>query len=218
MRTVILPSVLENLKRNLNNQAGEVKIFEISKTYYQNRNGIEERQKLCLAASVELESELWDKRKYDFFDLKNLLAGFRIPHAGDARGLCGLFSGVVPDETPRDRSGFLFQLRPDSRRPDSHSGRQTAGSPGERRVRPVAGRRTAPDPSQQSRFPAGFHGDRRSQGRLGSVGPAVKPHPGPLDANPRGRGTNQRSSSAGSEHRRSLADSHQKTPGPRGAR
>ena len=86
MRTVILPSVLENLKRNLNNQAGEVKIFEISKTYYQNRNGIEERQKLCLAASVELESELWDKRKYDFFDLKNLLAGFRIPESNICAG------------------------------------------------------------------------------------------------------------------------------------
>ena len=74
MRTAILPSVLENLKRNLNNQAGEVKIFEISKTYYQNKNSIEERQKLCLAVSVELESELWDKRKYDFFDVKNRLA------------------------------------------------------------------------------------------------------------------------------------------------
>ena len=122
MRTVILPSVLENLKRNLNNQAGEVKIFEISKTYYQNRNGIEERQKLCLAASVELENELWDKRKYDFFDLKNLLAGLiaflKLQELIDIEEKCSDISFLHPGKSAsivlgKLQIGYIGYLHPD---------------------------------------------------------------------------------------------------------
>ncbi|HSG31505.1 MAG TPA: phenylalanine--tRNA ligase subunit beta [Thermodesulfobacteriota bacterium] len=73
MRTSIIQSVLDNYKRNLNNQAVDIKLFEISRTYEKTKNGMEENLKLCIAASVENDNELWDKRKYDFFDLKNLL-------------------------------------------------------------------------------------------------------------------------------------------------
>lgn len=73
LRTAVVQSVLDNIRRNLNNQAREIKLFEISNTYFKNQNDIEESQKLCLAASVEIENDLWDKRKFDFFDIKNLL-------------------------------------------------------------------------------------------------------------------------------------------------
>ncbi len=73
MRTSIIESVLDNFKRNLNNQATDIKLFEISRTYESLENCIDERVKLCIAASVENENVLWDKREFDFFDLKNLV-------------------------------------------------------------------------------------------------------------------------------------------------
>jgi phenylalanyl-tRNA synthetase beta chain len=122
MRTAIIPSVLENLKRNLNNQIEDIKLFEISQTYYQSQNGIEERQKLSLAASVGLENELWDKRKYDFFDLKNLLINLikflKLQEFIDTEDKCSDISFVHPGKSAsilldKLQVGYIGYLHPD---------------------------------------------------------------------------------------------------------
>jgi phenylalanyl-tRNA synthetase beta chain len=108
MRTTLLPGLIQNMRRNINYQQGNLKLFEIGKVYnLEDGNKNVEFNKLAMTSSIERVNNLWDKRLYDFFDLKgeviNILNYLRIKD--------GITFDVVSNDTllhPGNSSSILI--------------------------------------------------------------------------------------------------------------
>lgn len=80
MRSMLLPALLENIRRNINFQRSDVRLFETGKVFQQ--QGIdtlpEERMQLCAVISghryPEAESLHYSSHEADFFDIKGAVA------------------------------------------------------------------------------------------------------------------------------------------------
>jgi len=88
MRSLLLPGLLENIRRNINFQHPDIRLFETGKIFLQQQAGTlpEERQYLCAVISghryPEAESLYYSAQEADFFDIKgavtNLLQVLRV--------------------------------------------------------------------------------------------------------------------------------------------
>lgn len=88
MRSLLLPGLLENIRRNINFQRPDIRLFETGKIFLQQQAGTlpEERQYLCAVISGRrypgAESLYYSAQEADFFDIKgavtNLLQVLRI--------------------------------------------------------------------------------------------------------------------------------------------
>ncbi|MCL1980109.1 MAG: hypothetical protein FWG62_03415 [Proteobacteria bacterium] len=93
MRSLLLPGLLENVRRNINFQRPDIRLFETGKIFLQNQEGgqPEERLHLCAVISgrryAEAEPLYFAAQEADFFDVKgavtNLLSVLRIGGAGE---------------------------------------------------------------------------------------------------------------------------------------
>ena len=108
MRSLLLPGLLENIRRNINFQRADIRLFETGKVFFQHENGVlpEERLHLCAVISggryPDAEPFHHAGRQADFFDIKgalaNLLSVLRlaapgseilaIPEAGQGQPYC----------------------------------------------------------------------------------------------------------------------------------
>ncbi|MCL2791275.1 MAG: phenylalanine--tRNA ligase subunit beta [Desulfobulbus sp.] len=93
MRSLLLPGLLENVRRNINFQRPDVRLFETGKIFLQRQGGAqpEERLHLCAVISghryADAEPLYFAAQEADFFDIKgavtNLLKTLRIDGAGE---------------------------------------------------------------------------------------------------------------------------------------
>nr|WP_321464392.1 phenylalanine--tRNA ligase subunit beta [uncultured Desulfobulbus sp.] len=80
MRSMLLPGLLENIRRNINFQQNDIRLFEIGKTFIQEEEGVlpVERMYLCAVLSGQRyphsEPLHFSAQKGDFFDIKGLAA------------------------------------------------------------------------------------------------------------------------------------------------
>jgi len=80
MRSMLLPGLLENIRRNINFQQTDIRLFEIGKTFIQEEEGVlpVERMYLCAVLSGQryplAEPLHFSGQKGDFFDIKGLSA------------------------------------------------------------------------------------------------------------------------------------------------
>ncbi len=124
MRTTLVSSLLETMKKNANNGCLDLKIFEIGTVFFSRKEGelpIEKRRMGCLITGM-FYGDLWcSKIDADFYDLKgcieNIFDGLKIAglefrsdygeaflHPGKS---CGIYN--------KDRSiGFLGEVHPDT--------------------------------------------------------------------------------------------------------
>jgi phenylalanyl-tRNA synthetase beta chain len=123
MRTTLVYSLLETMKRNANVGCTDLKVFEIGRVFFQRGEGelpCEKEQLGCLLTGVRSD-HLWSSKTYaDFFDLKgcveNIFDGLKISeirfmhdyretflHPGKS---CGIFIGDQP-------IGFAGEVHPD---------------------------------------------------------------------------------------------------------
>jgi len=94
MRSLLLPGLLENIRRNINFQRPDIRLFETGKIFLQQQTGAlpEERLHLCAVISghryPEAEPLYYAAQDADFFDIKgavaNLLQVLRVTGAGGA--------------------------------------------------------------------------------------------------------------------------------------
>ncbi|WP_028319496.1 phenylalanine--tRNA ligase subunit beta [Desulfobulbus elongatus] len=94
MRSLLLPGLLENVRRNINFQRPDIRLFEMGKIFLQKQEGMlpEERMHLCAVISghrhPEAEPLYFAAQEADFFDIKglvtNLLLALRITGSGGA--------------------------------------------------------------------------------------------------------------------------------------
>jgi len=77
MRTTLIPSLLENVRWNVNRQVADVKLFELSSTYIPKGEGElpHERELIAGAISGSMGLGTWadPKREADFFDIKGIV-------------------------------------------------------------------------------------------------------------------------------------------------
>jgi len=77
MRTTLIPSLLENVRWNINHQVDDVKLFELSSTYHPEEEGElpHERELIAGAISGSTGAGTWvdSKREADFFDIKGIV-------------------------------------------------------------------------------------------------------------------------------------------------
>ncbi len=76
MRTSLLPSLLGTVKNNMNRNAKDIAIFEISKVFMDEGKELPgEPQKLGILLSGKAEQKSWleEERDFDFFDLKGIV-------------------------------------------------------------------------------------------------------------------------------------------------
>jgi len=77
MRTTLIPSLLENVRWNINHQVADVKLFELSSTYHPQGEGELpcEREEIAGAISGSVGLGTWadPKREVDFFDIKGIV-------------------------------------------------------------------------------------------------------------------------------------------------
>jgi phenylalanyl-tRNA synthetase beta chain len=95
MRSMLLPGMLENVRRNINFQQSDIRLFETGKIFLQQQENSlpEERLQLCAIISghryPEAESLYYSEQESDFFDIKgaaaNLLQVLRIEGIENAR-------------------------------------------------------------------------------------------------------------------------------------
>ncbi|MGE4559091.1 MAG: phenylalanine--tRNA ligase subunit beta [Desulfobulbus sp.] len=93
MRSMLLPGLLENIRRNINFQQSDIRLFEIGKVFIQKQQGTLPVERLYLCAVLsgrrypQAESLYFSNQKGDFFDIKgvaaNLLQQLRVD-AGEA--------------------------------------------------------------------------------------------------------------------------------------
>ncbi len=78
LRTSIIPSLLKNIKLNLNHQENDVMLYEIGKVYTVGKTGQlpSELTNISAAVTGRRGMELWDKEEFDFYDLKNVVETF----------------------------------------------------------------------------------------------------------------------------------------------
>ncbi len=78
MRTMLLPGLLENVRRNINFQQPDIKLFEIGKTFFAREKGElpTEKQQLCAVITgnrfPDSESLYFSDFTSDFFDIKGV--------------------------------------------------------------------------------------------------------------------------------------------------
>lgn len=94
MRSMLLPGLLENIRRNINFQHPDIRLFETGKIFLQRETHAlpEERLQLCAVISghryPEAEPLHYSSQETDFFDIKgaaiNLLQVLRITGSGNA--------------------------------------------------------------------------------------------------------------------------------------
>ncbi len=104
MRTMLLPGLLENIRRNINFQRPDVRLFEIGKIFLQNEEGVqpEERFQVCAVMSGSrypgARPLYFSGQEADFFDIKgaveNLFAALRVRQGRDGVEL-GIAAGQV---------------------------------------------------------------------------------------------------------------------------
>ena len=92
MRSLLLPGLLDNVRRNINFQRPDIRLFETGKIFLQHQEGAqpEERLHLCAVISghryADAEPLYFAAQQADFFDIKgaaaNLLASLRVAGAG----------------------------------------------------------------------------------------------------------------------------------------
>jgi len=78
MRTSLLPSLLANLKNNLNRNISDIAVFEISKVFIDSGGQLpDEPEKLGILLSGRANQKKWmeAERYFDFFDLKGIIEG-----------------------------------------------------------------------------------------------------------------------------------------------
>jgi phenylalanyl-tRNA synthetase beta chain len=78
MRTSLLPSLLANLKNNINRNIKDIAIFEISKIFIDSGGQLpDEPEKLGILLSGRANQKKWieDERYFDFFDIKGVIEG-----------------------------------------------------------------------------------------------------------------------------------------------
>ncbi len=95
MRSMLLPGMLENVRRNINFQQSDIRLFETGKIFLQQQENSlpEERLQLCAIISghryPEAESLYYSDQESDFFDIKgavtNLFQVLRIDENENAR-------------------------------------------------------------------------------------------------------------------------------------
>lgn len=77
MRTTLIPSLLENVRWNLNRHVTDIAIFEISKAFYSTGDERLPEENLLIAGALsgQIETKNWNSppREFDFFDLKGIL-------------------------------------------------------------------------------------------------------------------------------------------------
>jgi phenylalanyl-tRNA synthetase beta chain len=79
MRSMLLPGLLENIRRNINFQRPDIRLFEIGKIFLQHQENVlpEERTYLCAVISghrfPEAESLYHSGQQADFFDIKGMV-------------------------------------------------------------------------------------------------------------------------------------------------
>ncbi len=93
MRTMLLPGLLENIRRNINFQRPDIRLFEIGKIFLQHEEGVqpEERFQLCAVMSGDrypgARPLYFSGQETDFFDIKGaaecLLEALRIRRGDD---------------------------------------------------------------------------------------------------------------------------------------
>ncbi|WP_457574335.1 phenylalanine--tRNA ligase subunit beta [Desulfolithobacter sp.] len=130
MRTMLLPGLLENIRRNINYQQTDIRLFEIGKTFIQQEQGCqpEERFQLCVVMSGNrypgARPLYFSGLQADFFDVKGVaesllrdlrIAGssqvieFRAPKSGRAQPYSevGNFLAIMDGNTELGRLGRL---------------------------------------------------------------------------------------------------------------
>lgn len=75
MRTSLVPSLVKNVKLNLSRQNQDVRLFESGKVFYPKRKDQlpNEEKKFAAVATGKRAPEVWDREKFDFFDIKSVL-------------------------------------------------------------------------------------------------------------------------------------------------
>ncbi len=106
MRSLLLPGLLENIRRNINFQRGDIRLFETGKIFLQHQQGHlpEERMYLCAVLSgqryPQAEQLYYAGQDGDFFDIKGVASA--------------LLRVLRIDE---GEPGSMFQLHPESLQP-----------------------------------------------------------------------------------------------------
>jgi phenylalanyl-tRNA synthetase beta chain len=77
MRTMLLPSLINTAKNNINRSTRDISIFEVSKVFIENKTSElpEEVLKLGILLTGKAVTKSWneDEREFDFFDLKGII-------------------------------------------------------------------------------------------------------------------------------------------------
>lgn len=75
MRTSLVPSLVNNVKLNLSRQNQDVRLFESARVFYPKRKNQlpNEEKKFAAVATGKRVPEVWDREKFDFFDIKSVL-------------------------------------------------------------------------------------------------------------------------------------------------
>ena len=79
MRTMLLPGLLENIRRNINFQRSSIRLFEVGKVFFQKEPGQlpEERQQLCAVISgaryPSSEPLHYSGQEADYYDIKGVV-------------------------------------------------------------------------------------------------------------------------------------------------
>jgi phenylalanyl-tRNA synthetase beta chain len=103
LRTTLVPSLLDVARRNFNQRAPSVAVFELGKCFAASKGGLPQEQwRLAGVWAGQVSASPWraDAREVDFFDLKGLLEAFL-----DDQGLC-----LTPAEHSCYRSGHAARL------------------------------------------------------------------------------------------------------------
>jgi phenylalanyl-tRNA synthetase beta chain len=77
LRTNMLPALLQNITLNAHRQAAGVRLFEMGRIYFQDKEGRHEQRRLGIVLWGEYAAPHWreKKRKTDFYDLSGLIEG-----------------------------------------------------------------------------------------------------------------------------------------------
>ena len=117
MRSLLLPGLLENVRRNINFQRSDIRLFETGKIFLQNKADTlpEERLQLCAVISGNRYPDArplhYPYQECDFFDIKgtviNLLTLLRIDLADKALVFCQ-DSTIAPPYCDPDKTSIIL--------------------------------------------------------------------------------------------------------------
>lgn len=80
MRSMLLPGLLENVRRNINFQQPDIRLFEVGKIFLQEREGVQPTERMFLSAVIsgqrypQAEPLYFSGETSDFYDVKGLVA------------------------------------------------------------------------------------------------------------------------------------------------